>query len=83
MKIKGTDLKRVIKEEVEKISEDELGYEPGGAPPDPKTTEAAEILMRLQELADGVGLAMEDCVRSYIADLDHILRGSGQVDLKQ
>ena len=73
MKITGKELKKILKEEFENLDEyEDLGTdEPREAIP----TEADEILGRLQELADGVGLAMEPCVGSYITDLAHMLRG--------
>jgi hypothetical protein len=73
MKITGKELKKILKEEFESLKEDEFGAE---AAEGPVQTEADEILFRLQELADGVGLALEPCVGSYITDLSHMLRGS-------
>jgi len=73
MKITGKELKKILKEEFENLDEyEDLGTD---EPQGPIPTEADEILGRLQELADGVGLAMEPCVGSYITDLAHMLRG--------
>ena len=73
MKITGKELKKILKEEFENLDEyEDLGSDEPSAP---IPTEADEILGRLQELADGVGLAMEPCVGSYITDLAHMLRG--------
>ena len=73
MKITGKELKKILKEEFENLDEyEDLGTD---EPRAPIPTEADEILGRLQELADGVGLAMEPCVGSYITDLAHMLRG--------
>ena len=73
MKITGKELKKILKEEFENLDEyEDLGTD---EPTGPIPTEADEILGRLQELADGVGLAMEPCVGSYITDLSHMLRG--------
>ena len=74
MKITGKELKKILKEEFSRLEEDDLGAERAEGP---VPTEADEILMRLQELADGVGLALEPCVGSYITDLAHMLRGRG------
>ena len=74
MKITGKELKKILKEEFENLDEyEDLGTD---EPTGPTPTEADELLGRLQELADGVGLAMEPCVGSYITDLSHMLRGS-------
>ena len=75
MKIKTNDLKEILKEELRQLSEDDLGYPSEVEAVGPVPTEADEILARLQELADGVGLALEPCVGSYIVDLSHRLRG--------
>ena len=72
MKITGKELKKILKEEFSSLEEDDIGAAPAEGP---VQTEADEILFRLQELADGVGLAMEPCVGSYITDLSHMLRG--------
>ena len=73
MKITNKQLQKLIQEEKEHLLEDEFGAESDGVA---VQTEADEILGRLQELADGVGLALEPCVASYIQDLAHRLRGS-------
>ena len=73
MKITNKQLQKLIQEEKERLLEDELGADSDGVA---VQTEADEILGRLQELADGVGLALEPCVESYIQDLAHMLRGS-------
>ena len=72
MKITGKELKKMLKEEFSGLQEDEFGAIPADGP---VQTEADEILYRFQELADGVGLALEPCVGSYITDLSHMLRG--------
>ena len=78
MKITKTKLKELLKEELKQLGEDELGWDSeDDQPVGPVPTEADEIYERLQELADGVGLSMEECVGSYIQDLAHMLRGSG------